>query len=523
MKEDLTGAGSPAPTHAARAALRRFNCLNCHTKDGEGGLPVELADQMRLMARAENADDVRPPPLTGVGHKATPEWLRSVLLDGGRARPWVQLRMPQYGPANVGNLPHGLAALEGVTPDDPPHAVKRTPEAVAAGRGLIGKGGLGCISCHDIAGVPNTGTRGPDLATTGRRVRYDWYERWLHQPLRMVPGTRMPQAFVDGKSTLPGVLGGDPKAQAEAMWAYLSLGPGLPLPDGLEPPKGLLVAVADRPQLLRTFLPDTGTRSLAVGYPGGVSLAFDADRCRLAYGWSGNFLDASPVWNDRGGGLAKLLGPRFWAAPPGHPWGLTANPDLPPDFLGRADSPAFGATLADDPPRVYDGPRAVHFDGYSADGAGRPTFHYRLTGNANGAELKVAETPAPVVSGVAAGVRRWSAVEVPAGYTAWFLAGSAMKEPRVIGADGKPHPKGDSAPAAGVRVILPADNDAATVLELADAPTGTEWRFVPRPGGGWLALIRLPVGNEPLKASFAVTVWGLPKDDDDLLKGLGPK
>ena len=503
VKGGLTGAGSPSPVYAARAALRRFNCLNCHSKDGEGGLPVELADQMRLMERAENADDVRPPLLTGVGHKARTAWLKSVLTEGGRARPWVQLRMPQYGPANVGHLPHGLAALEGVPPDDTVHAVKRTPEAVAAGRAIIGKGGLGCISCHDIAGVPNTGTRGPDLATTGQRVRYEWYERWLHQPLRMAPGTRMPQAFVDGKSTLGTVLNGDPKAQAEAMWAYLSLGPGLPLPEGMEPPKGLLVAVADRPQLLRTFLPDAGNRAVAVGYPGGAALAFDADRCRLAYGWAGNFLDASPVWNDRGGRPAKLLGPKFWAAPPGHPWGLTANPDVPPDFVARADSPAFGAPQVEDPPRPYAGPRAVRFDGYGLDGVGRPTFRYRLT--SNGAELRVAETPVPVQSGVAAGVRRAFAVEAPAGYRAWFLAGTATKPPRRVG-DG--------------RVVLPGENDAATVVDLADAPAGTEWRFEPKPGGGWLALLRLPEAKKPRTVSFAVTAWGLPKDDDELLKGL---
>ena len=154
------------------------------------------------------------------------------------------------------------------------------------GRQIVGKSGLGCISCHDIGGVANTGTRGPDLATINQRVRYDWYDRWLHQPLRMAPGTRMPQAFVDGKSTLTTVLNGDPKAQAEAMWAYLSLGPGLPLPEGLEPPKGLIIAVKDRPELLRTFMPEAGSKAIAVGYPGGVNLAFSADQCRMAYAWA---------------------------------------------------------------------------------------------------------------------------------------------------------------------------------------------------------------------------------------------
>ena len=274
---------------------------------------------MRLLEKVENVDDVRPPLLTGIGHKSRTAWLKSVLTTGGRARPWMQLRMPQYGDASVGFLPDALAALEGAVPDDSVFKPQLNTSQIQVGRQIIGKSGLGCISCHDIGGVPNTGTRGPDLATIDQRVRYDWYERWLSQPLRMAPGTRMPQAFVEGRSALGTVLGGNPQAQAEAMWAYLSLGPGLPLPEGLEPPKGLIIAAKDRPELLRTFLPEAGSKGIAVGYPGGCNLAFSADQCRLAYAWAGNFLDASPVWANRGGARrnswVRSSGPRRPATP----------------------------------------------------------------------------------------------------------------------------------------------------------------------------------------------------------------
>lgn len=519
IKDGLTGSGFPAPLHSARVALRRFNCLNCHSKDGEGGIPVELADSMRLLEKAENVDDVRPPLLTGIGHKARTAWLKSVLTQGGRARPWMQLRMPQYGEAHVGHLPEGLAGLEGLRPDDAIAKLPLTPAVVQAGKEIVGKGGFGCISCHDISGVPNTGTRGPDLATINQRVRYEWYDRWLHQPLRMAPGTRMPQAFVDNKSTLAAVLDADPKAQAEAMWAYLSLGPGLPLPDGMEPPKGLIIAVKDRPEILRTFMPDAGTKAVVVGYPGAVSVAFSADQCRLAYAWAGNFLDASPVWNNRGGAPAKLLGPRFWTAPPGHPWGLTTNPAIPPDFLTRANNPAFGTPLPLEPARVYDGPLAVGFDGYTLDRAGRPTFRYHYTGNPD-AVLKVQETPVPLKTGVAAGFRRQFQVEVPGGYQAWLLAGITNKPARLtngtVTAD-------VAIPTAGNRVILPTDTDGATVLEATGAPEGTAWWFVRKPGGGWLALLRLPESNDPQRVMVTLTAWGLPKDDDSLIKGLTSK
>ena len=523
LKDGLTGTGSPAPMHSARLALRRFNCLNCHSKDGEGGIAADLSDQMRQLEKAENADDVRPPLLTGIGHKSRTSWLKSVLAQGGRARPWMQLRMPQYGEANVAALPEALAFLEGLTPDDTVRKIPLFGEKIAAGRSIVGKGGLGCISCHDIAGIPNTGTRGPDLATINQRVRYDWYERWLHQPLRMAPGTRMPQAFVDNKSTLATVFNGNPEAQAEAMWSYLSLGPGLPLPEGLEPPKGLIIAVKERPEVLRTFMPEAGSKAIAVGYSGGVSVAFSADQCRLAYGWAGNFLDASPVWNNRGGAPAKLLGPKFWTGPVGHPWGLTSNPNLPPDFLGRANNPVFGTQLPLEPARTYDGPRAVEFEGYALDKYGLPTFRYRLTENNADGVLKVAETPMPLKSGIAAGLARKFEIEAPGGYQTWFLAGSSNKDLRAVRADGRVVSLGKPIDVDGIRVVLPADSDKASVLEVHGAPDGTQWRFVPKPGGGWLAILRLPDSKTPFKATFTLSVWGLPKDDDELLKSLTAK
>ncbi len=527
LKTGLSGAGSPAPSYAARVALRRFNCLNCHSRDGEGGISTEHANEMRLLSKAENADDVRPPLLTGIGHKTRTPWLKSVLTGGGRARPWMQLRMPQYGEANVGFLPEELAALEGNTADDSILKLPLSNQQIALGKQIVGKSGLGCISCHDIGGVANTGTRGPDLATINQRVRYEWYERWMHQPLRMAPGTRMPQAFVDGKSTLSTVLNGDPKGQAEAMWAYLSLGPGLPLPEGLEPPKGLIIAVKDRPEVLRTFMPEAGSKAIAVGYPGGVNIAFSADQCRLAYSWAGNFLDVSPVWGGRGGASAKLLGPKFWAAPNGHPWGLTTNPNIPPDFLARANNPAFGLPLPLEPARLYDGPQAVNFDGYSLDRDGRPTFRYTLNEGGKDALLKVSETVMPIKASVAAGFTRRFAIEAPGGYQTWLLAGTTNKTPRAIAADGKrlapkPDDKDFVIPADGSRIVLPGDADRAVALELTDAPKGAEWCLVPK-AGGWLAMVRLPQSKDPWKGTFGVALWALPKDDDALLKDLAAK
>jgi hypothetical protein len=442
----------------------------------------------------------------------------------------MTLRMPQYGAHNVGPLAEALAYLEGTTPDgdEPKPAV--TAEVLTAGRTLAGKNGHGCISCHDIGGVVGGGTRGPDLALTAQRVRRDWHVRWLHNPQRIAPGTRMPQVFIDNKALLTTVYGGDADRQAEALWAYLALGPGLPLPAGLEPPKGLILAVKDRPELLRTFLPDgAGSKAIAVGYPGGVSVAFDAHACRLVYAWEGNFLDASPVWNNRGGNPAKLLGPKFLAAPPGHPWAVTTT-RRPPDFLKRADDYAWGAAVPDN--KFYQGPRHVAFDGYALDAAGNPTFRYRVSdgnggGNGERVELTVADTPRPVKAAVATGVERRFAVEVPGGTGAWFFAGVSPKEPRVYGSDGVKRPLDLTAadpetPAAGARVVLPQDGDRAVVLHLSAAPAGAAWQFV-KADGRWLAVLRLPEARAAAKAEVVLAAWALPRDDEGLLRSLGGK
>jgi mono/diheme cytochrome c family protein len=512
LKDGLTGAGSKSPVHAARASFKRFNCLNCHQRDGEGGIDAFLVDKMKALENAENADDVQPPKLTGIGHKMRTSWMKDVLLNAGRARPWMTLRMPQYGTANVGTLHEHLPLLDGAVTDDTVAPPKYTKEKVDTGRALAGKQGHGCISCHDISGQRGGGTRGPDLATTNQRVRYDWYVRWMHQPQRMVPGTKMPQAFIEGKSLLDQYYKGDGEQQIDALWAYFSLGPGLPLPAGMEPTGGMTVVVRDKPEILRTFMPDNaGTRCVAVGFPGGINTVFDSHQGRLAYAWAGNFLDVKPVWDGRGGNPARLLGTKFYTAPAGFPWAIT-DPSGTPDFDKLAKDPAYGGSLKDG--EAFTGVMAVRFKGYTTDDAGRPTFKYQLTPDDGKTVLAVTEAPKPGTASVVNGLTRQFSVSGPKGKAVWFHAATSAKEPKLIDADGLEVKFAEVAPPT-VRVLLPATGDAVTVYGLATPPPGTEWRFV-KGDGGFKVLVKVPEG----KADFAVNVWALPKPDPAFLKEL---
>jgi mono/diheme cytochrome c family protein len=521
LKQGLAGAGSAAPGYEARATLQRFNCLACHSRDGEGGLTPDLVDELRRFENAENAEAVTPPPLTGIAHKLRAPYIKQVLSGGARARPWMSLRMPQFGEPNVGTLPQKLAALEGTEADDRIRKVEIDAAKIEAGKFLVGKGAFGCISCHDIAGIPNSGTRGPDLAGMNQRVRYDWYARWLEQPQRIQPGTRMPAIFFEGKSLVTKVYDGHADQQAEAIWGYLALGNNLPLPDGIEPAKkGMVLTVADKPVLLRTFLPEAGNRGIAVGFPNHVSAAFDANTCRLAYTWTGAFLDAAPVWDNRGGAPAHVVGARLWTAPPGCPVGVTTSAE-PPDFAGRPTDPAYGAAMPEG--KVFDGTPLLRFKGYSVDEHGAPTFRYTLQAGQD-AEVKVSEKIETPRSSVAAGIGRRFTFDVPSGQTTWLLVGETTKEPRLLDTTGASvtldlkSTKID-APAATRRVVLPQDGEKVALFAPAATPDGSEWRLQ-RSGNKWQLLLRVPPASKDSKFQVDLNVWVPYRDEPGLLKEL---
>ena len=81
------------------------------------------------------------------------------------------------------------------------------------------------------------------------------------------------------------------------------------------------LVVGKEPVLYRNFIANAGGRPIAVGYPGGVNLAWSVDQLNLALLWRGAFMDAGRHWTDRGGGEQAPLGydllrPTVDVAPP---------------------------------------------------------------------------------------------------------------------------------------------------------------------------------------------------------------
>lgn len=394
----------PSPTHQASLTVDALGCVHCHEWHGQGGVRDSIREEFETLVEADLGDEGRlPPRLSDVGGKLHPEWLREVFLEAGRARPYMATRMPQFGEDNVGELHELLASFAGVPPRGWPEP-EVTDAMVAAGHTLAGEDGLNCISCHVFDELPPAGTPGPDMTRFAERIRYEWWRRYALNPPRFKPGTRMPSFFIGGTSAITSVMEGDAERQIDSLWAYFTLGSDMPTPEGLSASgAGYEVRVAGRPRILRTFIEGVGSRAIAVGFPAGVHFAFDARTCRLAQVWTGDFLDASGAWANRGGTPTGGRGPLVWEAPTGAMF-----------------------RIEDDPTDANDMDE-TKFRGYRVDDDGVPVFRYAVDTGAGAVEVEERVVPADA-SGVL--VRReFTAHDLPDGVRLWIRAGPRQVSP----------------------------------------------------------------------------------------------
>ena len=365
---------APADKADDKRAIARtmvaFNCYACHARDGVGGVE-EGRDSAFATTQKEMGDEGRIPPLlTGVGGKLTSAWLKHVLADGAKDRPYMKTRMPKFGEANVGGLAAPLEVVDSLGPVPVPHFDVPEKRVKAAGRFLVGSQAFNCGSCHQFKEYQAAGIQALDMTLMPRRLRRDWFERYVVDPPAFRPGTRMPTAWPGGKSTLDTVYDGDTAKQVESIWRYLSDGPDAAIPYGIgrEP----IPLVADKEAILyRNFIQGAGPRAIGVGYSEKANLAFDANDLRLALIWQGAFIDASKHWIGRGEGFQGPLGDNVLALPTGPSFAPLASPsaewprgkakDLGQRFKGyrlvAGGKPAFLYDLG--PVHVEDYPEAV--------------------------------------------------------------------------------------------------------------------------------------------------------------------
>jgi mono/diheme cytochrome c family protein len=293
-----------APVETFYRRVAQFNCTACHSLNDQNNQPLQDVDDDGKIVNIE-----RPPSLTGAGDKLRVDWIKRVLLDKKRTRPWLKIRMPHFG-HEMQSLPTLFAAAAGSPLKEESASPKM--EIAAAGLQTIGiqRGQTACINCHDYRGI-NQQTEGvvpaPDMAEIGQTLRSEWFRRWLRDPQRIQPGTSMPRFFqeiADVKQR---------EQKIDELWAALVHQGKLPLPKGLIDTKteGTKIVVGDDPVVFRVATKITNglqiDRAINVGLPGGMNFAFDAATARLRGIWKGEFINAGPAWNGRGGNAVNVL------------------------------------------------------------------------------------------------------------------------------------------------------------------------------------------------------------------------
>ena len=426
-------AASAARDRVVQRTLTALDCYACHVRDGRGGILPAVAstdddgepvvkeparDALFTSAVQELGDEGRlPPTLDGVGDKLTAAFLHEVLVEGGKDRTaTMHTLMPKWHAAVAGPLAKLLAEDAHTTVATPALSGHAAVAIEEQGRALAGSKALGCIKCHAFGGEKGQSLGVIDMTRMPKRLRHDWFLAYVADPQRFRPGTRMPASWPEGKTFYPDVLDGTAAGQIEAVWRYLDA----PKP---RPPVGatanpIELTPAGRPIIYRNFIEGAGPRAIAVGYPEKVSLAWDADRLRLALAWRGAFIDAGRHWTGRGQGFQPPLGDGVFTPDAATPLALFDDP----------------ATVAEGPwpagsMRKSDGPAAGYrFVGYRLDAAGRPTFLWQW------GDCRVEDrcVPAEFTGGPSSsvGLRRTVTIRGPrpAGHAAWLAASGGTIE-----------------------------------------------------------------------------------------------
>lgn len=328
---------SPLPMKDALAlTLERLNCYACHRRDDFGGPHPLRFPYFRVNKNVELGDEGRiPPHLDFVGVKLREQALADVLLDGARVRPYMQTRMPLFGEENVAALAGMFRTLDVYERDpEPPF----DPSLVEAGRTLVGTKGLGCIQCHTFDGIESLGVPAVDLASVSQRIRPGWFRHLLLDPDSVEMNSRMPAFWTDGRSPVKDLFDGDPERQVAAIWTYLTLGASMPIPEGLAVPEGEYELVpVDRPILCGVFMEGLSPRTVVVGFPERIHVAFDVEHSRLAKVWRGRFFDARGTWHGRAGELERPPSDDWIDLPAGPPLAYLESAAAPwPSAMGRA-------------------------------------------------------------------------------------------------------------------------------------------------------------------------------------------
>ncbi len=455
--------------------LTAFNCLACHIRDDFGGVH-EDHNPYFITSEKNLGDDGRiPPPLTLIGAKLQPAWMKKVLFDGESARPYMATRMPQFGTANLQHLPTIFARVDVLnnTKLNLPKAESNSEDERArekllraGGRELLGDKGLNCVACHNFNGKPAPVNKGIDLMTTYQRLQPAWFDSFLRNPGAFRPRIVMPTAWPNGVAAHKTILDGNTDLQIEAIWYYLSLGTSAADPSGIRPVSTKL-SVSDQAVTFRGRSRVAGFRGIAVGLPEKLNYAFNAETGTLSAIWEGDFIGVN--WNGQGSGDFT---------PATNPTALAQDVS----FAQLADEtapwplmPVMTKEAKLNPDPLYPKNHGYQFHGYSIGESSLPTFRYQS------GSIEIEDRSTAAAKDDARQLQRVLQFDSPVKQTVWFraLTGDIDQESEQVFRSGD------------LRMTIPADTEPK-LRSVSDEPKRFEL----------LLRLQLPAGKSTLELFY---------------------
>ncbi|NQZ59860.1 MAG: c-type cytochrome, partial [Lentisphaeraceae bacterium] len=205
---------------------RQLNCNACHQADGISSTLEKYHHESKdLKVHAGSHFSQDRPLFTWMGEKLQSKYLQDII--GGklniRPRPWLATRMPAFK-VRAKLLGEGLAATHGLGTAEENLAGDKTHAAI--GKKLSGTAGFACVVCHDMGATKALAAfevKGIDLMLAKERLRPEYFLRWMLDPARVVPHTKMPKYANDGTTAIP-LLDSDAEKQFKAIWEFLKQG-----------------------------------------------------------------------------------------------------------------------------------------------------------------------------------------------------------------------------------------------------------------------------------------------------------
>ena len=206
----------------AQRQVQSLRCTTCHQLDGEQSSLGYILDEEAVGGHPPEAI----PDLTWVGDKLRSDWTRRLLAGqlGYRAREHLRIQMPAFV-SRAKWLSRGLAVQHGYGPE-PALRIEVDPRKAAVGAQLAAMDtGMSCHRCHPIGNRQPQApfdARSTNLIHVAQRLRRSYYGRWMLNPQRIDPATKMLRFAPDGKQTsLRQYYEGDAIRQFDALWHYL--------------------------------------------------------------------------------------------------------------------------------------------------------------------------------------------------------------------------------------------------------------------------------------------------------------